>query len=211
VTPNASVRALGLLSIPTTVLLAFLTPVQATAYDAEGVKPWMRDLDTVHSYADRVWSAFGASWDRYEFWGRWTVLCYLGMIVGVWAFARTSAAHARGSRLLMGALCVATIGDIGAYWGDAWNVVTYIFGTIEFLALPVVIAGAIRYGYVLVRRGPRPRWAGWLLLASAAAVPVSLSLTNYWPHGALLPISVGIAALSVRASRSTGSESPTDA
>jgi hypothetical protein len=175
---NLPLRALGLLSVPAALLLAFLIPVQATAFD-DNAQPWLRDLDSVHAVADRVWSTLGGSLDRYDFWGRWTVACYLGMIAGLRSFVRLVAPDKRGSRLQLTALCVGAVGDVGAYWGD--GLVSQIFATMEFLALPLVIAGAVRYGYVLVRRGPGPRWVGWVMLASAAAVPVSLALTNYWP------------------------------
>ena len=39
------------------------------------------------------------------------------------------------------ALCVAAVGD-AAYWGDGWELGSQIFATVEFLALPLVIAGA---------------------------------------------------------------------
>jgi len=195
---NLPPRALGLLSVPAAVLLAFLTPVQATAY-GDGVRPWLHDLDSVHALADRVWSTLGGSLDRYEFWGLWTVAGYLGMIAGLRSLVRLAEAASGPFRLLMVALSVAAVGDVGAYWGGGSEVVSQIFGTVEFLALPVLIGGFVWGGYVLIRRGPRPRWAGWVMLGSAAAVPVSMGLTNYWPHGVLLPVSMGIAVLSIAA------------
>jgi hypothetical protein len=193
---NLPLRAVGLLAVPAAILLAFLTPVVATAFGGDA-QPWLRDLDAVHALADRIWSRLGGSLDRYEFWGRWTVLGYIGMIAGLRSFVRLVAPETGGSRLLLIALSVAAVGDGGAYWAGGWDVGSQIFGTVEFLALPVVVAGVIWCGFALVRRGPRPRWAGWVMLASAAAVPVSMGLTNYWPHGALVPISVGLAVLSL--------------
>ena len=202
---NLPLRALGLLSVPAAILLAFLTPVQAVAFGGDNVRPWLRDLDFVHALADRVWSTLGGSLDRYEFWGLWTVAGYLGMIAGLRSLVRLADSASAPFRLLMIALWVGAIGDVGAYWGGGWKVGSQIFARVEFLALPVMVAGVVWGGYVLIRRGPRPRWAGWVMLASAAAVPVSLGLTNYWPHGVLLPVSVGIAVLSLVAafSRST--------
>lgn len=193
---NLPPKALGLLSVPAAILLAFLTPVLALAF-GDDVRPWIRDLDSVHTVADQVWSTLGGSLDRYEFWGRWTIACYLGMIAGLRSFVQLVAPATGGSRLLLIALCVGAVGDVGAYWGTGWELGSQVLATVEFLALLVLLAGAVWFGYVLVRRGPRPRWAGWVMLASAAAVPASLSLTNYWPHGVLLPISVGIAVLSL--------------
>jgi hypothetical protein len=189
-------RVLGLLSVPTTILLAFLTPVQALAFD-DGVRPWIRDLDALHAVADQIWSRLGGSLDRYDFWGRWTVVCYLGMIAGLRSFAQVVAPASGGSRVLLIGLYVGAVADLGAYWAIGGEVGTQVCASVEFLVLPVLLAGAVRFGYVLVRRGPPPRWAGWILLASTAAVPVSLTLTNYWPHGALLPLSAGIAVLSL--------------
>ena len=104
----------GLLSVPATLLLAFLTPVQATAFD-EGAPAWARNLDGVHALADRVWLEDGGSLDRYQFWGRWTVLGYLGAIAGLWAFRRLSAPNIGGSRALFLALCVGAVADAVAY------------------------------------------------------------------------------------------------
>lgn len=191
-----SLKALGLLSVPAAILLAFLTPVLALAF-GDNVRPWIRDLESVHAMADQVWSTLGGSLDRYEFWGRWTIACYLGMIAGLRSFVQLVVPATGGSRLLLIVLCVGAVGDVGAYWGTGWELGSQILGSVEFLALPVLLAATVRFGYVLVRRGPRPRWVGWVMLASAAAVPASLWLTNYWPHGVLLPISVGMAVLSL--------------
>jgi hypothetical protein len=206
-TPHLALRALGLLSVPGALLLAFLTPVQAVAY-GDGARPWLRELGSVHALADQVWSTLGGSLDRYDFWGLWTIVCYLGMIAGLRSFVQLVAPAVGGSRLLLTALYVAAVADVGAYWGGGWDLGSQIFGSLEFFALPFVVAGTVRFGYVLVRHGPRPRWVGWVMLASAAAVPVSLGLTNYWPHGLLLPISIGIAMLSLVAAAQPRSSEP---
>jgi hypothetical protein len=52
-------RALGLLSVPAALLLAFLTPVLATAFD-DDVRSWLRDLDSVPTWpttSGRRWAA----------------------------------------------------------------------------------------------------------------------------------------------------------
>ena len=188
----------GLLSVPTTVLLVFLTPVQATAAD-EGTPTWMRDLDGVHSLADRVWLGYGGSLDRYQFWGRWTVLGYLGAIAGLWAFHRLSAPAVRGSRLLLIALCVAAVGDTGAYWSPDGSVASHAGGSIEFFMLPVIFASALGYGWMLRGRAHRSRWLGWALIGATLFVPVSMTATSYWPHGLLVPIAAGISILAVAA------------
>lgn len=189
----------GLLSVPATLLLAFLTPVQVTAAD-EGTPSWMRNLDGLHSLADRVWLDFGGSLDRYQFWGRWTVVGYMGVIAGLWAFRRLSAPAINGSRVLLIALCVAAIGDLGAYWAPGGSVTSHALAMIEFLMLPVIFVSALRYGWVLRRRVHRSRWPGWVLLVATAMVPVSMTVTNYWPHGLLVPIAAGISVLAVAAS-----------
>jgi hypothetical protein len=68
--------------------------------------------------ADYVWSTLGGSLTRHEFWGCWTVAGYVGMILGLRAFVRGVVPTIGGSRLLLIALCVAAVGDAGAYWGD---------------------------------------------------------------------------------------------
>ena len=188
----------GLLSVPTTLLLAFLTPVQATAAD-EGTPSWMRTLDGVHSLADRVWLEYGGSLDRYQFWGRWTVLGYLGAIAGLWAFRRLSAPAVNGSRVLLIAFCVAAVADVGAYWSPDGSVASHAGGSIEFFMLPVIFGSALWYGWMLRRRTHRSRWPGWALIGATALVPVSMAATNYWPHGLLVPIAAGISILAVAA------------
>jgi hypothetical protein len=187
----------GLISVPTTFLLAFLTPVQASAsalaYGGDGVPDWIRNVGGVQAFADDIWSRFGGSLNQYDFWGRWAVLCYLGAVVGLWAFHRVAAPSVTGWRLLFATLCIAAVGDVGAY--SSLPVISNVGGTIEFFMLPLMLAGVIRYGWVLLRRKLSPRWPGWVLIVSAAAVIPSMGLTGYWPHGFVLPISAGIAVL----------------
>lgn len=189
----------GLLSVASTLLLAFLTPVQVIAADEGGAPSWLGRLDRVHSLADRVWVEYGGTLDRYEFWGRWTVLGYLGAIAGLWAFHRLSAPAVPGYGVLQTALCVAAVGDAVAYRAPEDSVALHVLATVEFLMLPVILISALFYGWSLQRRARRPRWPGWALIGSAALVPVSMTATNYWPHGLLLPIATGISVLAVAA------------
>lgn len=191
---------IGLVSVPTTLLLAFLTPVQAVAYDRDDARPWLRDLNQVHALADSIWGELGGSLDRYDFWGRWTVIGYLGALAALWAFHRVSAPAIDGWRLLLVCLMVAGVADVAAYSGVPG--LSHVGGSIEFFALPLLLAGTVRYGWVLARTG-LPSWPGWVLLGSAAAVVPSMALTAYWPHGALVPISTGLSALAVAAFGST--------
>ena len=192
-----SISLLGLVSVPATLLLAFLTPVVATAYDAAPER--MRNLDRVHSVADRVWQDYGGSLTAYEFWGRFTVLAYLGAVAGLWAFHRLSAPSVGGQRVLMIALASAAVADFGAYWAPDDSIVMHIAGMFEFLLLLVVWGAVIWYGWALRRSTLRSRWPGWVLIGGAALVPVSMTVTNYWPHGLLLPILSGISVLAVAA------------
>jgi hypothetical protein len=64
---DLSAPCLGLLSVPAALMLAFLTPVLATAFD-DDVRSWLRDLDSVHGVADHDWSTLGGSLTHYEFW-----------------------------------------------------------------------------------------------------------------------------------------------
>ena len=189
---------LGLLGVPATFLLAFLTPVQAKAFD-DRPRAWLVDLEPVHAFADRIWRELGGSLNRYEFWGRWTVLGYLGAMVGLWAFHRVSAPAVPGWRLLVSALGIATGADLIAYWFSG-HVIADVGGSIEFFMLPLIVAGTFRYAWVLIRPG-KPRWPGGTLLASGIAVIPAMAATNYWPHGVLVPVSAGIAVLGVGAAR----------
>ncbi len=63
------------------------------------------------------------------------------------------------------------------------------------LAVLSVLIGSVFYGWVTLRADAVPKWVAWLLIiAGPAAVPVVL-LTNYIPHGAVLPLSLAMSAV----------------
>jgi hypothetical protein len=65
--------------------------------------------------------------------------------------------------------------------------------TFEMLGVLVVLIGSVFYGRVTLRGDAVPDWPAWLLvIAGPAAVPV-VFLTNYIPHGAVLPFSLAMA------------------
>jgi hypothetical protein len=63
------------------------------------------------------------------------------------------------------------------------------------LAFLVVLIGSVFYGRITLRGHAVPNWAAWLIIvAGPAAIPV-VFLTNYIPHGAVLPLSLAMAVV----------------
>jgi hypothetical protein len=94
-------------------------------------------------------------------------------------------------------LVLALGGDIVAYWGGSEDIsespVQGLGFTFEMLGVLVVLIGSVFYGRVTLRGDAVPDWPAWLLvIAGPAAVPV-VFLTNYIPHGAVLPFSLAMA------------------
>lgn len=96
-------------------------------------------------------------------------------------------------------LVLALGGDIVAYWGGSGDIsespVQGLGFTFEMLAVLAVLIGSMIYGRVTLRGDAVPGWAAWLLvIAGPAAVPV-VFLTNYIPHGAVLPFSLAMVSV----------------
>jgi hypothetical protein len=59
---------------------------------------------------------------RLLLWGRFALLLYLAMFIGVWALPHRARRTGRVSRrVLLGAVGVGLIGDVLAYWGRNWR------------------------------------------------------------------------------------------
>jgi hypothetical protein len=190
-------KAIGLVAVPTALLLMVLAPIQSFVWGDGGpeVPAWIRSADGLHRWADGVWLRFGGSLDRYHFWGRLMVLTYLGALAGIWAFRRVAAPGIDGWRILVGALALGAVLDLGGYWGSTFEGPSGVLAGFEFFCLPVLLAGTVRYGWVLRRPGTRVRWPGFVLLGAALGVIPSMVAIAYWPHGIVLPVAVAAAVL----------------
>ena len=102
-------------------------------------------------------------------------------------------------RVLLIGLVLALVGDIVAYWGGSGDIsespLQGLGFTFEMLAVLAVLISSVLYGRVTLRGDVVPAWTAWLLvIAGPAAVPV-VFLTNYIPHGAVLPFSLAMAVV----------------
>jgi hypothetical protein len=151
---------------------------------------------------EAMYERVGARWglSAYYFWGRFAVLIYLAVFIGVWALPPGARRTSRVSRrVLLAAVLVGLIGDVLAYWGgrgDELSMLTVIgFGFVELPALLVLVLAMVVYGVGLARDGIRPPMVAWSLIAGGAlSMPVSLFVVTYVPHGILLTV---LAALTV--------------
>lgn len=155
--------------------------------------------------ADTIHNTFGSrlGLDKYYFYGRMFFLVYLAAIAGLVGLHTLQSGCERRERtwfhvLLIG-LLLALAGDIVAYRGGSGDIsqspVQGLGLTFEMLAVPAVLIGSVLYGRVTLRGDAVPRWVAWLLvIAGPAAVPV-MFLTNYIPHGAVLPVSLAMAVV----------------
>jgi len=192
-----AVKTVGLVAIPTAVLLMVLGPIQAFVWGDGGpdVPAWIRSADGLHRWADSVWLRLGGSLDRYHFWGRLMVLTYLGALAGVWAFHRVAAPRVGGWRILVVALALGAVFDLGGYWGSTFDGISGVLAGFEFFCLPALLVGSLRYGWVLRRPGTQARWPGFVLLGGGLGVIPSMAAIAYWPHGVVLPVALAAAVL----------------
>lgn len=178
------------------VLCAGLAPIQSYAFSdhGDGIPSWIRSLTWLHRWAQTVAYRWGGG-DVYHTFGRVFVVVYLCALIGVIGFRIVVAPEVKGWRLLTWSLAVGAIGDAGGYWGSTFSGPSQVLATIEFFTLVAIIAGSIRYGWVLRRSGVVPPWVGWVVFASGPFAFVTTAIVAYWPHGPLLATSIGVCFL----------------
>ncbi len=187
------------------LLCLVLTPIQASIFSGASSPPLVLAARPLLELADRIHATFGSGLglDEYYFYGRMFFLGYLAAISGHVGLHVLQAGVERRERLwfrvVLGGLVVALAGDMVAYWGGSGDIsqspVQGLGFTVEMVAVLVVLIGSVLYGRVTLRGDAVPDWAAWLLLiAGPAAIPV-VFLTNYIPHGAVLPFSLTMAVV----------------
>jgi len=145
---------------------------------------------------EAVYERVGARWglSAYYFWGRFAVLIYSAMFIGVRALPQGARRTSRVSRrVLLAAVVFGLIGDVLGYWGgrgDELTTLTVIeFAFVESPALLVLVLAMVVYGVGLAREKIRPPVVAWSLIAGGMlSIPVSLFVVTYVPHGILLTV-----------------------
>ncbi len=195
----------GLAALAGGLLCLLLTPIQASIFSGADSPPLVLATEPLLDLADRIHGTFGPrlGLDEYYFYGRMFFLVYLGAIAGLVGLNALQSGGVRRERtwfrvLLIG-LVLALVGDVLAYWGGSGDIsespVQGLGFTFEMLAVLAMLIGSVLYSRVTLRGDAVPDWAAWLLvIAGPAAVPV-VFLTNYIPHGAVLPFSLAMASV----------------
>ncbi len=185
------------------ILCLLLTPVQASIWSGSDSPPVVLAAGPLLDLADRIHGSFGPRFglDEYYFYGRMFFLVYLAAIAGLVSLHALQSGGGPGERVwfrvVLAGLVVALAGDIVAYWGGSGDIsespVQGLGFTIEMLGILAMLIGSLFYGRVTLHGDAVPDWVAWLLMvAGPAAVPV-VFLTNYIPHGAVLPFSLAMA------------------
>ncbi len=199
------VRWAGLAALLGGLLCVLLTPIQASIFSRADAPPLVLAAGPLLDLANRIHGTFGPrlGLDEYYLYGRMFFLVYLAVIAGL---VGLHALQSRGVprerlwfRVVLGGLSLALVGDVVAYWGGSGDIsespVQGLGFTFEMLAVLVVLIGSVFYGRITLRGNVVPTWAAWLLvIAGPAAIPV-VFLTNYIPHGAVLPLSLAMAVV----------------
>lgn len=195
----------GLAALLGGLLCLLLTPIQASIFSGADSPPLVLATEPLLDLADTIHGTFDPrlGLDEYYFYGRMFFLVYLGAIAGLVGLHTLQSGGVRRERLwfrvLLIGLVLALVGDIVAYWGGSGDIsespMQGLGFTFEMLAVLAVLIGSVLYGWVTLRGNAVPDWAAWLLvIAGPAAVPV-VFLTNYIPHGAVLPFSLAMAVV----------------
>ena len=193
----------GLAALLGGILCLLLTPVQASIWSGSDSPPVVLAAGPLLDLADRIHGSFGPRFglDEYYFYGRMFFLVYLAAIAGLVGLHALQSGGGPGERVwfrvVLAGLVVALAGDIVAYWGGSGDIsespVQGMGFTIEMLGILAMLIGSLFYGRVTLRGDAVPDWVACLLMvAGPAAVPV-VFLTNYIPHGAVLPFSLAMA------------------
>lgn len=196
-----TIRLLGLISVPTALLLLVLSPIQSYVWGSGGadVPAWIRSLGGFQRWAQETADRFGGGLDAYHFWGRFMTFTYAGAALGIWAFRRLAVPGSKGWRIMLVALVAGAFLDAGGYWGDTFSGISGVMAGLEFFALPLLMIGTFRATWVSLRSKVTPRWPGYVLLGASIGFVPSFVLIAYWPHGIVLPVAVAAAILAVGA------------
>ena len=189
-------RSSGVFPFVGTVLCVFLAPIQSYAFseNGKGVPGWIGSLTGLHTWAQEFSDRWGGG-DVYHTFGRPFVLVYVCALIGVIGFRLVVAPGVSGWRVLTWSLAIGAVCDVGAYWGSTFSGPSGVLASFEFYTLVAIIAGAMRYGWVLRRSGVVPSWVGWVVFASGPFPFVTTAITAYWPHGPMLSISIAMSVL----------------
>lgn len=160
-------------------------------------------------YVPDVWfGAYEAVYERlglplglsqYYFWGRFAFLIYVCGLVSVISLPHGHSRLTRvGRRLLFVAFGLGLLGDVLAYWGGTGDELTTLtgvgFGLIEVPAMLLMVPAVVSYGLGLLRDRVLPRWSAWSLVCGGIlALPGSLIVITYVPHGFLITMLAAIA------------------
>jgi hypothetical protein len=197
------VRWAGVAALLGGVLCLVLTPIQAHVWGGAEAPPLVLAARPLLDQARRLHAVVGPrlGLTDYYFYGRMFFLVYLLAMTGlIGLHARQSRAGGRWEkvwfRALLGALVVASTGDVVAYWGgtDLGDLQGLGF-TVEVLALLPVLVSSAFYGRVTLRSNAVPRWSAWLLILAGPAAILGVFVTRYVPHGAVLPFSLAVAVV----------------
>jgi len=179
-------RGAWLLPAGGVVATAILAPITVYAFSEDETPAWIRSAESLHALADDV-----SGGDPYHWFGRYFVLVYLAGLGGLLLRRREH----RPVRVVMVALGAGALADLGAYWLSDSSL-GMVAGIVEFLNLPVLLGTVTFAGWRGRRAGaPVASWAPALLLTVPVAL-IGLTAFNYWPHGPMLGVLVGVAGLS---------------
>ncbi len=195
----------GLAALLGGLLCLLLTPIQASIFSGADSPPLVLASRPLLDLAGTIHGTFGTrlGLDKYYFYGRMFFVVYLAAIAGLVGLHAFQSGRERRERtwfrVVLVGLVLSLVGDIVAYWGGSGDIsespVQGLGFTFEMLAVLAVLIGSVLYGRVTLRGNAVPASAAWLLvIAGPAAVPV-VFLTNYIPHGAVLPFSLAMAGV----------------
>lgn len=160
------------------VLLAPIVAHAAALPDGDEAD-WIASLSGLHGWASDV-----APGSVYRWFGLVTPIVYLLLLLALWL------SHVAGTEVLRWTLAVAAVADAFAYGLPSG--VNGIPGTIEFLALPVLLVGVGIAAWNQRGNGPWP----WLVGLCIPLAFAGMALVQYWPHGALLAVALACCLLS---------------
>ncbi|SDD09038.1 hypothetical protein SAMN05216174_10773 [Actinokineospora iranica] len=163
------------------VLAVILTPIQSAVYNGSEAPPLVRLLSPLTepalSFAD--WLGL----DAYHFYGRMVALVYLTTLLAL----RCLRLDSRWFRACVGLFAVAFAGDVLTYWFGDPGEIGFAVETAGLAGALLALACCARDAHASARL---TRVGAWAFGLTAPAVVVVLSLVQYLPHAALLPVAV---------------------